>query len=104
MLKNILMPAMIGAAVALTGPAFADSMKDKSKALYKESQPKANAAVKDEAVKPNAEMNKKIYKETPKDAGDAVKDKAVNADAKMNKNLYKNSQKTGVPTDMKKTN
>jgi hypothetical protein len=105
MLKRILMPAMIGAAVALTGTAFADSMKNAKSDVYKESQPRANASVKDKAVNPDAKLNKKLYKNAqPADAGKAVMDKEISPNADINKKLYKESQESALPGGMKKTN
>jgi len=98
MFKNILMPAMIGATVALTGTAFADSKTN----VHKEAQTKTNEAVTDKSANPNAAMDKKVYKESQKGAGKATKDKMVNPDAKMNKKLYKESQKSAVPSEMEK--
>lgn len=102
MLKKILMPTMIGAAIAMTGPAFADSMKSTQSDVYKESQSKANAAVKDKAVNPDAKLNKQLYKNVQPGAGKAVMDKKVDPDAEMNKRLYKESQKSAIPSDTKK--
>lgn len=102
MLKKILMPTMIGAAIAMTGPAFADSMKNTQSNVYKESQPNANAAVKDKKVSPDAKLNKNLYKNAQPGAGKAVMDKKVEPNAEMNKRLYKESQKSAIPSETKK--
>lgn len=94
MLKKVLMPAMIGAAVAFTGAAFADSVTKKPE-LYKESQKDPNAKPTPGSVQPGAQQTKKLYKESQQDAGKAVMDRKVNPDAPMNKQIYKESQ-TGV--------
>lgn len=102
MFKKILMPAMIGATVALTGTAFADAMKDGKTNVHKEAQTKTNAAVTDKSANPAAKMDKKVYKEAQDGAGKATKDRMVSPDSKMNKKLYKESQKSAVPTETKK--
>ena len=92
MLKNILVPAVIGVSVALSGAALADSAT-KAKELYKESQAKPHAKPMEGSVKPGAQNAQKLHKNVQKDAGKAVKDKSINADAPMEKKLYKESQK-----------
>jgi hypothetical protein len=90
MIKNILLPVAIGATVALSGAAFADSAT-KNPELYKESQAKPHAKPMEGAVKPGAQEAQKLHKNV-QGAGKEVRDRAVNPDAPMNKKLYKESQ------------
>ena len=90
MFKSILMPLAIGAAVALGGTAFADSVT-KNPQLYKESQTKAPDTVKDKSVIPGAQESNARYKNTEK-LGKDVKDRAVNPDAPINADRYKNTK------------
>lgn len=100
MFKTILMPAMIGAAVAMTGIAYADSMKDTQPNVYKEAQPSADAAVRDKSVNPDARLEKKLYKESQPKA-DGAMDKKVSPDTDINKRLYNESQKSALPKKSK---
>ena len=95
MLKTILVPAVIGVSIALSGAALADGTT-KAKELYKESQTKPHAKPMEGSVKPGAQNAQKLHKNVQKDAGKAVKDKSINADAPMNKKIYKESQKVPV--------
>lgn len=101
MIKKILMPAMIGATVAIAGTAFADSVT-KNPELYKESQTKPHAKPMEGSVQPGAQESMKLHKNV-QDAGKPVRDRAVNPDAPINKELYKESQGSGSATEMQKT-
>jgi hypothetical protein len=101
MFKTILMPAMIGAAVAMTGIAYADSMKDTHPNVYKEAQPSADAAVRDKSVNPDARLEKKLYKESQPKADGVMDNKKVSPDTDINKRLYKESQKSALPKKSK---
>jgi hypothetical protein len=98
MLKNILMPAVLGATIALGGAAFADDATTAKKELYKESQTQPNAKPMEGSVKPDAKSAKKLHKNVQKDAGKAVKDKSVKADAPLDKKLYKETEKSAPIT------
>lgn len=94
MLRKFAMPLVFGAAVALTGTAFADDDKN-PRQLYKESQPNANAKPVPGSVVPGAEAERKgLYKESQTGVRQQpVKDRAVNPDAvNQQKHLYKESQ------------
>lgn len=99
MIRKILMPVTIGAALGLSGLAYAQSQKP----AYKEAQPSANAVVKDKSVNPDATMSKKLYKNSESKANATVKDKSVSPDATMNKKLYNESQRSATP-GVKKSN
>lgn len=102
MLKSVLMPLAIGATVAMSGAALADSGMKKPE-VYKESQAKPHAKPESGAVNPNAQESKMLYKNTQPANKTGVRDRAVNPDAPLNKELYKESDKAPTGMDMKKT-
>jgi hypothetical protein len=99
MFGKLLIPAMLGAAIA-AGPAFAadEANSPTSKPeVYKESQAKPHAKPADGAVKPGASPDKELHKNVQQDANARVKDRSVKPDAPLKKKeLYQESQKDGT--------